>query len=103
MTSDELIESLPSDLRPWGRLWLPVLLRWSQENLADFLMNAAGMPWDAAYRKIVRSMSTAEKVRELEIRRESLGKLNQQNAEFVTEQRRLFFSLLAKVLQTLVE
>ena len=79
MTSDELIEKLPGDLQPWGRLWLPVLLRWGEDKLAEFIMGAAGMPWDAAYERIVQSMTAEEKVAELKIRRESLQRLNREN------------------------
>ncbi len=101
MTKEELIEKLPGDLRPWGELWLPVVLRWSEDQLAEFIVNAAGMPWDAAYEKIVQAMTADEKVAELKLRTESLCRLNRENAKFISEQRLLFFTLLAKAIQSL--
>ena len=103
MTKDELIQSLPGDLKPWAELWLPVMLRWSEAELADFLMNAAGLPWLAAYKQMVEIMTTDEIVAELKMRNAELARLNQDNAAFVQAQRTLFFSVIAKVIMSLAE
>jgi len=103
MTKEEMIESIPSDLRPWAGLWLPVLLRWSEAEVTEFLMNAAGLPWIEAYRKMVIIMTTDEKIAELKMRRAELERLNQDNALFVMQQRTMFFSVIAKVIMSLGE
>lgn len=101
MTKDELIESLPGDLRPWGQLWLPVLLRWSETELANFIANAAGLSWNEAYRAMVDIMTTDEKVAQLKMRKAELERLNDNNAAFINQQRSLFFSLLAQTVKSL--
>jgi hypothetical protein len=100
MTRDELIESLPSDLRPWGQLWLPVLLRWSETELANFIANAAGLSWNEAYKTMVDIMTTDEKIAELRMRKLELERLNENNAAFINQQRSLFFSLLAQAVKS---
>lgn len=101
MTREELIESLPGDLQPWAAIWLPVLMRWSQDQLTEFIMNASGMPWDAAYKKLIESMTVDEKIAELKIRKTSLAKLNIDNEKHINNQRTLFFSVLAKAILSL--
>jgi hypothetical protein len=99
MTMDELIESLPGDLQPWARLWIPVLARWSERAVAEFIMNAAGMPWDAAYAMLVESMTIDEKIAELQLRKKTLAQLNIENENHINNQRALFFSVLAKLIK----
>lgn len=101
MTIEELIESLPGDLQPWAKIWAPVLLRWSQDQLAEFIASAAGMPWDAAYQKLIDTMTIEEKIAELKLLRAELEQLNHDNAAFMVAQRSLFFSLLAKMILSL--
>ena len=101
MTKEELISKLPSDLRPWAKLWLPVILQWSEDKLAEFIASAAGMPWYAAYEKIVDSMRIEEKIAELQMARRRIEQLNFDNAKFIAEQRTLFFGLLAKAILSL--
>ena len=103
MTQAELIESLPGDLRPWGELWLPVLLRWSEAELTEFLANAAVMPWLDAYKQMIKVMTTDEVVAELKMHNAELERLNKDNAAFVQAQRTLFFSLLAKLILSLAQ
>lgn len=103
MTKDELIEKMPGDLKPWAELWLPVLLRWSETEIAEFLQNtASGRPWPEAYSAMVKVMTTDELVAELKMRNAELKRLNNDNAAFVDAQRTLFFSVLAKVILSLV-
>lgn len=101
MTIDELIESLPGDLKPWGQLWLPVVMRWSEDQLAEFIMSASGMPWPAAYQKLVQAMTIDEKIAELRIRKSTLKQMNIENENHILNQRTLFFSVLAKAILSL--
>ena len=103
MTKDELIESLPGDLQPWAAIWLPAMLRWSEAELSEFLMNAAGLPWLTAYTEMVKIMTTDEITAELKMRNAELKRLNNDNAAFVQAQRTLFFSVLAKLILGLAE
>jgi len=103
MTKDELIKSLPADLRPWAEIWIPAMLRWSDAELAEFLRDAAGLPWLTAYKKMVDIMTVDEKITELKMRKADLARLNADNAAFVQSQRTLFFSVLAKLILSLVE
>jgi len=103
MTKDELIESMPGDLKPWAQLWLPVMLRWSEAEVTEFIMNAAGEPWLDVYRRMVIIMTTDEKIAELKMRKAELARLNADNAAFVQAQRTMFFSVLTKVIFSLVE
>jgi len=101
VTKDELISKLPGDLKPWGELWLPVLLRWSEVELTEFLLNSSGMPWLEAYRQMVTIMTVDEKIAELRMSKAELRRLNSDNAAFVDAQRTLFFSVIAKVIMSL--
>jgi len=101
MTKDELIEKLPGDLQPWGKIWIPAMLRWSEKELADFLASVAGMPWLEAYKVMIKTMTTDELTAELKMRRVELERLNQDNAAFIDAQRTLFFSVLAKLILSL--
>lgn len=101
MTKDELIEKLPSDLKPWAEIWLPVLLRWSEAEIVWFIANATGYSWIVAYEKMVSAMTTDEKVAELKKRKDELKRLNGDNTLFLAEQRALLFSLLAQAIKAL--
>ena len=101
MTKDELIEKLPGDIRPWAGIWLPVLLRWSETEIVDFIANATGYSWLCAYEKLVSAMTTDEKVAELKMGKKELERLNGDNAVFVRKQQYLFFSLLAQAVKSL--
>jgi len=101
MTKDELISKMPGDLKPWAELWLPVLLRWSEVEITEFLLNASGMPWIEAYRQMVIIMTVDEKIAELKMRKAEMRRMNQDNAAFVQAQRTLFFSVIAKVIMGL--
>jgi len=103
VTKDELIKSLPGDLQPWAAIWIPAMLRWSEAELAEFLQNAAGLPWLTAYTEMVKIMTTDEITAELKMRNAELERLNNDNAAFVQAQRTLFFSVLAKLILGLVE
>ena len=103
MTLKELIEKLPSDLRPWAELWLPMIMRWGEDQIYEFIIEASGKPWDQAYKRIVQTMTVDEKLAELKLRQQALAKLNQDNAQFIKHQRTLFFSLLAKLILSLKE
>jgi len=98
MTKDELIKSLPGDLQPWAAIWIPAMLRWSESELAEFLMNSAGLPWLTAYTEMVKIMTNDELVAEIKMRKAELARLNNDNAAFVRAQRTLFFSVLAKLI-----
>ena len=101
MTNEELIAKLPGDLRPWAAIWIPAMMRWSEKELSEFLMNAAGMPWLEVYESMVKTMTTDELTSELKMRRAELGRLNKDNAAFVEAQRTLFFSVLARLILSL--
>jgi len=103
VTQKELIESLPGDLQPWAEIWIPAMLRWSEAELAEFLRNAAGLPWLTAYKQMIEIMTTDEVVAELKTRNAEMVRLNNDNAAFVQAQRTLFFSVLAKLILGLVE
>jgi len=103
VTQEELIEKMPGDLKPWAEIWIPVMLRWSQAELAEFLRDAAGLPWLTAYKQMIEIMTTDEITAELKMRNAELRRLNNDNAAFVQAQRTLFFSILAKLILCLVE
>lgn len=102
MTKDELIKSLPGDLQPWAEIWIPAMLRWSEAELAEFLRNATGMPWLEAYKAMAKVMTTDELTAELKMRNAELLRLNQDNTAFVQAQRKMFFSVLARLVLSLV-
>jgi hypothetical protein len=101
MTKEELINSLPGDLQPWAEIWLPVMVNWSEDKLTSFINNSIGGTWVAAYQMLVDDMTTEQKIAEMKMRQQELLKLNQDNAAFVSQQRELFLSIIARAILAL--
>jgi len=101
MTKDELIDKMPGDLKPWAELWLPVLLRWSEIELTNFITGVAGISWIDTYKTIIEAMTPDEKVKELKLRRQEFKRLNNDNAALIKSQRSLFFSIMAQAVMSL--
>ena len=101
MTKKELIDSLPEVFKPWAELWLPVLLQWSEEVIQDWLYAAMGLSWDVAYLELVDSMTTEQKVKNLELVNKTLAELNGSNEAMVNLQRNMILELVSKLLMSI--